>query len=309
MQTCQIVIALFAALFTVGATGQSDSYFWWIANVEKSQPVADSASPTFVVYGVRDSIDMKWTFKNDEGTKTVAVVPRTLESKVKIKMTTVTGPIDVDMTWAPAGSWFLASDATPVRADDIVQLQPGDRLEWQASVRRRDAGPFTLGKYDCAIDMAAALRTLSSDGIPWRGRAVVEGKLTIHVADGNSLTARRAGHMARASDAIAAGTPFVAVAEYRALLQADPTDWRTGYAGLGLALVAARQFKEGAAALEVVLPLVLNEKSSIPHDLAYAYMALGDEANASRVLRMVVPESQLTARLERLRALVRTLPR
>lgn len=309
MYTCQMVMLLFTALSTFGATGQSDSYFWWNATVEKSQPVADAAGPTSTVFGVRDSLEMQWTFKNDEGTRTIAVVPSTLESKITVKMTARTGPIDVDMAWAPAGSWFVAGDATPVRSDDIVQLQPGDWLEWKASVRRRDARPFTPGQYECAIDMAAALRTLSSDGSPWRGRAVAEGKLTVHVAEGNSLTARRAGHIARAADAIAAGTPLVAVAEYRALLQADPTDWRTGYAGLGLALVAARQFKEAAAALEVVLPSVLNERTSIPHSLAYAYMALGDEANASRVLRMVPSSESLTSRLARLRALVRTSSR
>jgi hypothetical protein len=309
MHTCQIVLLLLTALSTFGATGQSDSYFWWIATVDGSQPVAEAAAHISTVYGVRDSLDMKWTFKNDEGAKTIAVVPRTLESNIKVRMTTETGPIDVDMAWAPAGSWFVAGDATPVRSDDIVQLQPGDWLEWKASVHRRDASPFTLGRYECAIDIAGALRTLSSDGIPWRGRAFVERKLIVEVGEGNSLAARRAGHIARAADAIAAGTPLVAVAEYRALLQADPTDWRTGYAGLGLALVAARQFKEGAAALEVVLPSALNEKNSIPHSLAYAYMALGDEANASRVLRMVYSSESLTSRLERLRALVRTSAR
>jgi tetratricopeptide (TPR) repeat protein len=221
-----------------------------------------------------------------------------------MKVTKDTAPIDVAIAWAAVGSWVASGQAAPVGSEQEIQLQPGDWLEWRASVRREDSGSWTRGNYECAIDMASALRTLSSDGRSWRGRAVTEGKLTIQIADGTTLAARKAERAEQAARSLADGQPQAAVGHYQAMVQADPTD-RAGYAGLGLALVAARQFKEAVAALEVALPSAIQEKSSIPETLAYAYVAIGDQANAARVLRMVVPESQVTARLDRLRTAAR----
>jgi hypothetical protein len=75
MRTGQIAVTLFTVLSTIGATGQSRSYFWWIAHVEKSHYVVEATSPTFVLYGPQAVIDIKWTFKNDEGTEIVASGP------------------------------------------------------------------------------------------------------------------------------------------------------------------------------------------------------------------------------------------
>lgn len=308
MRIGHLVIALFAVLSTVGATGQSRSYFWWIATVERSQPATAATSPTFVLLGPQASVDMKWTFKNDEGTDAITVVPATLQSQIKLAITRGATPIGVDLTWATAGSWVASGLAAAVGSAEAVELQPGDWLEWRVSARRADASSWTLGKYECAIDMTSALRTLSSGTGPWRGRAVAQGKLSIVIAEGDSADSLKKVHAIRGAEALVNGQPEAAAEQYRMLLQIDPTD-PAGLAGLGLALVAARQFKEGAAVLESVLPSILDKRSLIPETLAYAYMALGDEANAARVLRLVVPESQLTSRLDRLRATAKRSPR
>jgi hypothetical protein len=73
---------------------------------------------------------------------------------------------------------------------------------------------------------------------------------------------------------------------------------------LGFALIGNQEYKEGAALLERFLPLALGEKNFLPYALAYAYVALNDEANAVRVLRLVVSERDIADKLQQSREAV-----
>lgn len=115
------------------------------------------------------------------------------------------------------------------------------------------------------------------------------------------MTAAKARHLREGHKAVGEGRVTSAIASYRAAATLDPSD-RAVRGMLGQALVGAGEYEEGAAALELALPLALNgEKSAIPETLAYAYLALGDEWNARRVLLLSGPQAALSSRLERLR--------
>ena len=161
------------------------------------------------------------------------------------------------------------------------------------------------GVYRLRINIASALSTITVDGRPWRGRAVQDGTVIVQVDPAHTLASRIAQTRIRAASLLATGRRSEAVKAYRALLELPPNDLGA-HAGLGLALIRDGQFREGAAALEIVLPRILSERSTIPETLAYAYVALNDERNAERVLRFVVPPANVAAALQKLRAAVAT---
>lgn len=84
-----------------------------------------------------------------------------------------------------------------------------------------------------------------------------------------------------------------ALTEYQKLLAADPTDLEAA-AGVGSALLRLGRYKEAAQTFERALPPTRSD-SLVPQELALAYLALGEEAQAEAILRRyylpnVVPE-------------------
>jgi Flp pilus assembly protein TadD len=73
------------------------------------------------------------------------------------------------------------------------------------------------------------------------------------------------------------------------------------YSYLGMALLADGRYREAADTLERVLPGMSTDQKRIFHEsLAFAYVVLDDDRNARRILRLIVQEEQVEARLKRL---------
>ena len=64
-------------------------------------------------------------------------------------------------------------------------------------------------------------------------------------------------------------------------------------------------FKNAAAEFQAVLPAHVRQNSTIPRMLAEAYLALGEEARAAQVLRLVRPAEEVPRELDRLRRALR----
>jgi hypothetical protein len=283
------------------ANAQSQSLFWWIVGIDKSERVTTAATPTFVLYGDQDSLELRWTFKNDEGTEVVSVVPATLQAAIKVNEGSGGRLTQAVLTWAPGGKLLSSGVEVPIGSQETLELSPGDSFEWSSVVRRQDSVAWTPGEYGLTIDMAQALSTLTSNGMPWRGRAASNWSITFRISQLNSLSSRKAALRLEGARELAAGNAAAAVNRFRAMVKMDPSD-PDGYARLGHALMETGQYKEAVVALEVALPFALQDRSALPERLAYAYVKMGDDANATRVLRQIVPESQVPSRLARLRA-------
>jgi Flp pilus assembly protein TadD len=308
MRTVTLAIVVFAGTLTPAVNAQSSGEFWWIARIARAEDVAAN-KPTFRLYGPQRSIDLKWTFKNEEGPTSIVVVPQTFHSQIQIRVTNDKTTVPVAVVWNSSGLRTVAGAADRPPAANAIELKAGEWYEWSTSVRRQDSALWTVGDYELSMDLASAIPALTTDGsAPWRGRAVTAWTVTFSIVEPTTLTERKTSRRIDAAEALAAGRPQVAVEHYRAAIQLDPAD-TTAQGGLGLALVAARQFKEAIAPLEAALPSALKEKSSIPDTLAYAYVSIGDEVNAARVLRLALPEHLVQERLDLLRAAARTSPR
>jgi len=306
MRTLLFVLAV--ALLPHPVSAGQNGYFWWNAEVQSADKDTTPEGPAFVLYGTQRHLRVKWVFKNDEGNASLTIIPAELQRSLRMIAIIDGRQVPTTVRWATTGkSMFSGGDAI-ASPEEIVVLRPDDWLEWHSSVYLEGPAPWHPGSYQVSINMAPALATISADGRPWRGRAVLEGKVLVRVTEANTATTRKAQRRLSAASLLADGRADEAVKEYRSLLATDPSENAT-YSGLGLALVAAGQFREGASVLERILPSTLKERNSVPETLAYAYVALNDEYNAVRVLRLIASETDVPAHLQRLRAVVRNRPR
>ena len=91
-----------------------------------------------------------------------------------------------------------------------------------------------------------------------------------------------------------------AAAAYSRALAADPTDG-TAIVGLGTAFLILGRYAEAIPLFEQVLPRGPSE-SLVFSRLAQAYLGVGDEQNALRVLRMSgLPEDRIASEVAQLR--------
>lgn len=297
------------AVFLVAGPRAQSGYFWWHPEVQSAVRDISAQRSTFTVFGTQEAIGLTWKFKNDEGTDRISLTPNEFHSLMRVSVWTSGRLVDSSIVWAPSGKWVTFHATLPVSGAQAVELEPGAWIEWDMSiVLRPPAAGWTPGEYTLTIDMRAALSSLSSGGRPWAGLASPEGTLVIRVDDMSTAAARRAQQRLVAAEALSQGRSTEAIAHFRAMIQADPTDV-SAHGGLGLALIRTGQYKEAVASLERALPLALTEKSALPESLAFAYIALGDERNGIRVLRLVVTESDLPSVLAQLRAAARNAPR
>jgi hypothetical protein len=305
MRGFSTVLAAISLLAAAAGAAQSSGYFWWHAAIDGADTVARATHPTFVLHGRQDALDVNWTFKNDEGAENVQIEPAGFRERIRVTATDTEGrAVDTILAWSVRAT-VVGPDGNRSTGAFLQQLQPGEWIEWQASLRRADGSAWERGEYRLSIDVAAALKMLRTGAKPFTGRAEPGGIVTVRILPGSSAAAAKARHLREGHKALTERRFPSAIGSYRAAAGLDGSD-RAVRGLLGQALVAAGEYKEGAAALELALPLALDgEKSAIPDTLAFAYLAVGDESNARRVLLLTGPPAAVTSRLERLQKQLR----
>ena len=101
----------------------------------------------------------------------------------------------------------------------------------------------------------------------------------------------------------------VAIVEYQRALAVDPNH-RNAKAGLGVALQKVGRYLESSRLLEQVLPSPNTDNdSTLPQELALAYVALGREQQADTLLHRYYPASLVSQIKETIRIRLTNLPR
>ena len=109
-------------------------------------------------------------------------------------------------------------------------------------------------------------------------------------------------HRVAASEATQQGAFGAALAAYQRALEADPTDVEAK-AGLATTHIQLDQYKQAIVLYEQVPPQISTAHSGIPRLLALAYVGVGDETNAARVLQNAgTPQQRIAAEITALRA-------
>jgi hypothetical protein len=297
MRTIILVLQLAFGLSTAAQT-QPTSYFWWIAELDRALP-DNPATAKKVLYGPQPTLRTTWVFKNDEGREAISLVPQAFVGASKISVFRAGDQVPAELAWIATGTWRTAAGEVDVLLPAPLVLGPEESLEWHASLRRTDKLAWSEGDYEIRIDMTQALANLQVSGKPWTGRAERYGTIAVRIAEEDSLKARKMTLLLDLAEATRERRYRDAVTISRNLVKLDPTD-RGSHASLGRALVANGEFKEAITELEIAS--AVSDRGPVPEALAFAYVALGDEINAARVLRLVTTEDRVPAELTRLRA-------
>jgi predicted Zn-dependent protease len=129
--------------------------------------------------------------------------------------------------------------------------------------------------------------------------------VSLVVAPAATAQERAAALRAAGNTALRGNRPTQAVQALQRARAEDPTD-HLSMVALGDAYVRLNQYKEAIVEFENALRVMPRHRSGVPMRLAMAYVAVGDDVNAARVLREDgVPEQRIPSDLDRLRATLR----
>jgi hypothetical protein len=226
------------------------------------------------------------------------------------------GEIPVAMEWdlairRPPSDTALAGTpdvVTNLGINDEIRLGPREGFSWTLRVRPVD-GLFDVGEYEVRVSIAAALGgVLTADRAQWTVDAIRDNRWRFLVQPPRTSQetvmmyrqrARAALNEGRLNDAIPYFTSAVAA------VPGDPLSW----VDLGNTYLRLNRYRDAIAAYEgyekLSTPAQLCSSGSAHFPLMLAYVAVGDEANAIRVLWLCGRSETVATQLQSLRELVR----
>lgn len=234
---------------------------------------------TYRLYDTPDSIRLLLTIVN-ESPAAIEFDHAALRREFRL---TLSGRAGLYATWAP--DMASSTGRVALNLDREVRISAGDAASWEIDVRRNDGASFRAGKHVITATMNNALRDLrSAKGRPVHTASAGDTSLTLHVGP-PSGPRERADELRSRAERIQRTNPKEAIGLLHAAQAFDPADLGILLA-LGQAYVAVHRYKESLPFFERALAMQTNaHRSSIPYSLAFVYVALGNEAEARRVLR------------------------
>ena len=188
--------------------------------------------------------------------------------------------------------------------EDTLRIDAGATLDYVLKLRPAPPALFHPGIYEVTVGLSQLAGTARDDtGRRWTGRHIPETSITVVVAPPRGARERSAAFLLEGRRATRAKRPLDALSAYVRATEADPTDLAARTA-LGTAYLQMARYPEAIVQLEEVAAHVRADgHSPVPEQLAYAYLAVGDERNAMRVLRNTgAAEASVKSTIERFRA-------
>ena len=301
MSTARVgIICLLLVLYGALAEGQpSGAVLRWTASVPSAQ--ADVRNPrVYRIYEGLAGIPVVLTLFNESRSSVVLEASR-FATQARI---VVNGAqegmlrVDWDDTWTTA-------PGVPVPADRVV-LEPGEGVAWIFRIVRSDNTTIEAGTYDVSLDLSEAFGTLTDvNEDRWSGNAAPRTDLRINITGPSIPSEQAAAYRLRADEALVQQKSAEAERLYLVALQFSPSDAAL-LSGLGHALLQQNKYRQAIAVYEQVLPMLRGQRTGVPLMLALAYVAVGDEQNGARALRLEGrSDSDVVVQLRRLREQVR----
>ena len=307
MRTVQSLVVALGGLglaASLSAVQPVRNLLWWGARVQDAEPYQQATRPrTYRVYTSVDSIRLGLTLQNESPAPLAIDLPRFGE-RIGIRVQ-ADRDVPVSLEWADTLRRAREPGLFPV---DALQLDPGRGLDWAVSVRRLDGLPFE-GEYDIHLNAEQILTAVTAtDGSAWNGQALKGTVLHVIVRPPGSSAERAGMHRWLGFTATTDGRPSDALREFTAALMESPDDL-DALVGLGDAYLMQNRYREAIDAYERVWPR-LTQRNMVGMLLALAYVAVGDEQNARRVLRSSTgrSETDVTNQLQDLRERARRRP-
>jgi len=176
-----------------------------------------------------------------------------------------------------------ARAASDVSAN-FLELAPNQGAGWNIRIERADGQPFGDGDYEIDFELTPAVSALMTPaGERWPGRFVSANTFKLTIAEPRNRVDQVDRWAQLALSALLDKRPAEASGLYLKALALAPDDARL-LVGLAETYVDQHRFREAIPILERFLPAI-GERSSVPLLLTLAYVGVGDEANAARILR------------------------
>jgi len=292
------VVVLTSSVATLAAQPVTRTFRW---GATVSGAAALQAARTYRLFENTDELLLSFTFFNQSSDSLSADLTQFAKG-VQIRLRS-DEEIPIETEWNSAIHLSGDSIDSPVGP---IRLAAGTGFGWTVSIHRKDRATFTSGSYELTLSVADALRSLrENETKPWTGHAVEMTTLHISIAPPESNEERALMYGTSAAAAMNEHRPADAVRLFGLAVDAVPDDVRT-LSGLGMAYLSLNRYREAISAYERALPLLKGERNFVAESLAFSYVAIGDEQNAARVLRLVwSSESDVNAQIRTLRDQVR----
>ena len=268
--------------------------FTWGATV--SGAAALDAARTYRLFENTDELSLSFTFFNQSSDSLSADLTQFAKGvQIRLRSDEET-PIETEWNSAHLSGDSIDSPVGPIR------LAAGTGFGWVVGIHRKDRAAFTSGSYELTLSIADALRSLrENETHAWTGQAGKMTTLQISIAPPASNEDLALMYRTSAAAAMNEHRPADAVRLFGLAVDAVPDDVRT-LSGLGMAYLSLNRYREAISAYERALPLLKGERNFVTESLALSYVAIGDEQNAARVLRLVWrSESDISAQIRTLR--------
>ena len=276
--------------FVSPSTAQTDSSIRWMVTVDKS--LEGDQPGERVIFGPQEELLLNLGLNNAAGPAVSG--PLTLSEHLRVTISRKEGSFPVRLKISvvdPAGA-ILAEHGT---------------VHVEFSTQRQDGAPFSVGTYTVETDLSSFFGSLQFvNGSRWVGRAKTSDVRTVVVKAVVSLQDQVHFYDLEGNYHLGRGHYAEAIRNLERLVVLTPDRWQS-HAALGAAYIRSGRYREAAASLERALPgwLLFPERRGdiVANDLARAYVALGQDADAARVLRSAgVGQADIQSRIERMKA-------
>jgi hypothetical protein len=254
---------------------------WWFVRIDRAEVDGDGG---YRVYAPASAVRLILTIRNQSGLP-ILVDADGLQRTLKIALHAGSKNVPVSAVWKTElrqsgdGPRLMAGPGQQAR------IEPAGWVEWPIVLQLKDAKPFVEADYRVLVELTrpqAALFWLHGEPFGGRVERRAEERLAIRAPKSSAEVGLRI--LTEATYALVEGRDRDAVASFQELLALDPGN-AVALAGLGDAYMKLRMYREAADAYQRIRPESLTAYNYIPGSLAFAYVALGDETSASRVLQ------------------------
>ena len=292
------------SVYTGVAAAQRSGVLHTVVLVSDAEPQI-SEPRLYRVYETPEQLTLLLTLANDSS-ETLFFDQTELERGVDFTVTRDQQSVPITARWN-ADTRQAGRDApVAVAPGGSTRMDPGKGVEWRIDVLPTNGATFTPGRY--AIDVAlgdARSYVSTAAGQPWGGAALRRTSMSVIVAPPATARERAAAFRGTGAVAIRENRQAEALQAFQRARTADPSDHLSMIA-LGHAYLRVRRYAEAIVEFENALRVMPRERSGVPMRLALAYVAVGDESNAARVLReQGVPEPRIPSNLDQFRATLR----
>jgi len=253
--------------------------------VENGDQIAGTFPPQYRLYVEPESLRLSLALGNESG-EPIVVEQRRIQELLRLRLDTGganANRVAVTVQWPPEirlpGEW-----TTKPTSWAPLTIEPHTGVSWIIVLNRGDAGVFDSGTYAVTYEVPNLQSIVrKATGSSWIGRTPSRpASVPLVIALPQTPREISAVHKLAARDALLRRDLGEMAAAYSRALAADPTD-TMAVSGLANSLLILKRYAEAVPLYERLIKQGVVETRTY-ESAAEAYIGLGDDANARRVL-------------------------